>query len=143
MPRLNFPSIEVIPKFKSFKDIEDYLENLINQIYTQFELVAEEVNYGTEGTVADHSSSHEDGGSDEVSIADLSGMPADLASHHARHETGGADEISISSLAGEWKFQLLATDPTGLVATDEGRVWFNTTEKKWKGWNGTEIVLLG
>ena len=143
MPRLNFPSIEVIPKFKSFKDIEDYLENLITQIYTQFESVAEEVNYGTIGTVADHSSSHENGGSDEVGIAGLSGMPADLSSHHARHESGGVDEISISSLAGEWKFEQLATDPTGLDIDDQGRVWFNTTDKKWKGWNGTEIVLLG
>ena len=41
-----------------------------------------------------------------------------------------------------WK---LDTDPNtvGWGTTEEGRIWFNTTDKKFKGWNSSEIVLLG
>ena len=28
-------------------------------------------------------------------------------------------------------------------ATEEGYLWFNSTEKKFKGWNGTIIILIG
>jgi hypothetical protein len=90
MARLNFPSIDAPPKFNDLGEVEEYLEELINQIYSQFEDVSEELNYG----------------------------------HKA-------------------EIELLTDDPEGLVAGDQGKIWFNTTDKKYKGWNGTEVVLLG
>jgi len=35
---------------------------------------------------------------------------------------------------------LLASDPT---SPTEGQIWYNTTEKQFKGYNGTEVVILG
>ena len=34
----------------------------------------------------------------------------------------------------------LAADP---VSPDEGQIWYNTTDKQWKGQNDTEVVILG
>jgi len=47
----------------------------------------------------EHADSHENGGSDEMSLEDLSGMPADLATHASRHKLGGADAIKLDDLA--------------------------------------------
>ena len=44
---------------------------------------------------SDHASRHEDGGRDEISLADL--LPGE---HASEHEDGGDDEISIASLSG-------------------------------------------
>ena len=50
-----------------------------------------------------HAASHENGGADEISVVDLSGLLADgqtPLAHHASHENGGADEISLTGLSG-------------------------------------------
>lgn len=38
--------------------------------------------------------------------------------------------------------QVLATDPTGLGAGNEGQFWYNSTAKTWKIWNGTAAIDL-
>lgn len=51
-----------------------------------------------------HAASHQNGGSDEISVAGLSGELADNQppkAHASSHEDTGADEISIAGLAGE------------------------------------------
>lgn len=35
---------------------------------------------------------------------------------------------------------LLASDPS---SPGEGQIWYNTTEKQFKGYNGDEVVILG
>ena len=52
---------------------------------------------------ATHATSHENGGSDEISVAGLSGLLADgqtPLSHAASHENGGSDEINVAGLSG-------------------------------------------
>lgn len=54
--------------------------------------------------VSDHKTTHENGGSDEISVAGLSGLLADdqnPTAHKADHENGGGDEISVAGLSGE------------------------------------------
>jgi hypothetical protein len=34
----------------------------------------------------------------------------------------------------------VSSDPSGLGTGDQGRVWFNTTSKKWKYWDGTTAI---
>jgi hypothetical protein len=63
-----------------------------------------------------------------------------LTYHHAsRHMAGGADEVTI-----RWMEQF-NTDPSleSLVAEGVGRMWFNTTDKRFKAFNLIEIILLG
>jgi len=51
-----------------------------------------------------HGSTHENGGSDEISVAGLSGLLADNqnpTSHASSHQNGGGDEISVAGLSGE------------------------------------------
>ncbi len=40
---------------------------------------------------------------------------------------------------------LLASDPDTATwgASQEGRRWYNTADHKFKGWNGTDIILIG
>ncbi len=56
------------------------------------------------GTVPDaHATTHQDGGSDEISVAGLSGLLATAqtpAAHKASHQDGGSDEISVTGLSG-------------------------------------------
>lgn len=55
------------------------------------------------GAPAAHKTSHENGGTDEISVAGLSGTLADPqtpTSHKTSHENGGADEISVAGLSG-------------------------------------------
>jgi hypothetical protein len=50
-----------------------------------------------------HASTHEDGGADEISVTDLSGLLADPQtplSHSGTHENGGVDEIDLTGLSG-------------------------------------------
>jgi len=50
-----------------------------------------------------HASTHQDGGSDEISVAGLSGLLGDAQTplaHKTSHQDGGSDEISIEGLAG-------------------------------------------
>lgn len=51
-----------------------------------------------------HSASHENGGSDEINVAALSGELADPQppkAHVSDHENGGGDEINVAALSGE------------------------------------------
>lgn len=51
-----------------------------------------------------HASSHQNGGSDEISVAGLSGELADdqpPKDHASDHQNGGSDEISVAGLSGE------------------------------------------
>lgn len=55
------------------------------------------------GVGNDHSTLHENGGADEISVAGLSGTLADAqtpAAHKTSHENGGADKISVAGLSG-------------------------------------------
>lgn len=50
-----------------------------------------------------HHVSHENGGTDEISVAGLSGLLGDgqtPLAHHTSHENGGGDEISVAGLSG-------------------------------------------
>lgn len=50
-----------------------------------------------------HAASHENGGSDEISVAGLSGTLADPqtpATHATSHQDGGGDEINVGGLSG-------------------------------------------
>lgn len=50
-----------------------------------------------------HKTSHQDGGSDEISVTGLSGLLADSQTplaHKTSHQDGGSDEISVTGLSG-------------------------------------------
>ena len=56
-----------------------------------------------------------------------------------------ADSMSVV-YSGTWGlFVKVSSDPDTTLwgATEVSRIWFNTTDKKFKGWNGEEIILLG
>lgn len=58
---------------------------------------------GGGGPVTLHATTHEDGGSDEINVANLSGQLADPQiplGHHTEHELGGSDVVSIAGLSG-------------------------------------------
>jgi len=74
--------------------------------------------FGRRAVGEDHSANHEAGGSDEISVTDLSGLLADAqattwalitgkpstftpAAHKAAHQNGGADEVSVAGLSGQ------------------------------------------
>ena len=60
-----------------------------------------------------HKTSHQDGGSDEISVLGLSGLLADAQTplaHKTSHQDGGADEISVTGLSG------LLADPQTPIA---------------------------
>lgn len=60
-----------------------------------------------------HATTHENGGSDEINVAGLSGLLADSQTplaHKTSHENGGGDEISVAGLSG-----LLADGQTPLA----------------------------
>jgi hypothetical protein len=51
-----------------------------------------------------HKATHENGGTDEISLAGLSGKAADAqdpTTHKTNHENGGTDEISVAGLSGQ------------------------------------------
>lgn len=55
------------------------------------------------GALVAHAVTHENGGSDEISVLDLSGLLADAQTplaHAASHENGGSDEINVAGLSG-------------------------------------------
>jgi hypothetical protein len=58
---------------------------------------------GTPIETTGHKTKHENGGTDELSIAGLSGKAADAqdpVAHKTSHENGGADELSVAGLSG-------------------------------------------
>jgi len=67
-----------------------------------------------------HAASHQNGGADELSVADLSGLLGDGQTplgHHASHENGGADEGSLTGLSGMDKAIEFIIDGGGAAIT--------------------------
>lgn len=79
-----------------------------------------------------HADSHENGGSDEISVAGLSGVLADPqtpATHATSHKNGGGDEVAVAAaaanaipkadangfLAGEWVVSEVSVTSTGNI----------------------------
>lgn len=57
----------------------------------------------TSSTIPTHATNHENGGSDEINVAGLSGLLADPqtpTAHASTHENGGSDEINVDGLSG-------------------------------------------
>ncbi len=54
------------------------------------------------GALSSHHTTHENGGTDEISVAGLSGLLGDAQTplgHHASHESGGSDAIKLDDLS--------------------------------------------
>lgn len=65
--------------------------------------MTETEDYDKSATPTAHKTSHQDGGSDEISVAGLSGLLGDAQTplaHKTSHQDGGLDEISIQGLSG-------------------------------------------
>ena len=98
----------LVPKIDKTKT-----SNLDDDLGTQFTKVQrEDLTDGGEtslhthaaATPAAHKASHQNGGSDEISVAGLSGELADdqpPKDHASAHQNGGGDEISVAGLSGE------------------------------------------
>jgi hypothetical protein len=66
--------------------------------------MGETEDYDKSATPTAHKTSHQDGGSDEISVTGLSGLLGDAQTplaHKTSHQDTGADEISVEGLAGE------------------------------------------
>jgi hypothetical protein len=66
-------------------------------------VMADTEDYEEGGAAGLHHTTHENGGSDEVTVEGLSGTLADPqtpAAHKTSHQDGGADEISVTGLSG-------------------------------------------
>jgi hypothetical protein len=133
---------------RDHQQLADYLKNLIKKLNDVYVKIANAVNQNID--IGIHHLTHEDGGIDEISVLGLSGLLADSQTplvHKTSHQNGGSDEISVAGLSGELadpqtagSFKELSSDPG---APSEGDIWYNTTDHKYKGYNGSEIVLLG
>ena len=65
--------------------------------------MGETEDYDKSATPTSHKTSHQDGGSDEISVLGLSGLLGDAQTplaHKTSHQDGGADEISVEGLSG-------------------------------------------
>ena len=66
--------------------------------------MTETEDYDKSAAAAAHKTSHQDGGSDEISVLGLSGLLGDSQTplaHKTSHQDTGTDEISVSGLSGE------------------------------------------
>jgi len=66
--------------------------------------MSETEDYDKSATPTAHKTTHQDGGSDEISVLGLSGLLADgqtPLAHKTSHQDTGTDEISVEGLAGE------------------------------------------
>lgn len=80
-----------------------------------------------------HDASHENGGSDEISVAGLSGLLADPQvplAHDTSHENGGSDEINVGGLSG------VLADPQTPIAHDASHENGGSDEINVAGLNG-------
>lgn len=71
--------------------------------YDKIKEMIAQINANEGGAPGAHKTTHQDSGSDEISVEGLSGDLADLQdpkTHKASHENGGADEISVAGLSG-------------------------------------------
>jgi len=78
--------------------------------------MGETEDYDKTATPTAHKTTHQDGGSDEISVQGLSGTLADPQTpdlHGSSHQNGGEDEISVQGLSG-----LLADPQTPLYGVD-------------------------
>ena len=69
---------------------------------------------------AAHAASHENGGSDEISVTGLSGLLADdqnPTAHAADHQNGGVDEINVGGLSGQLADNQPAIPAAGIDTT--------------------------
>ena len=67
-----------------------------------------------------HAASHQNGGADELSVADLSGLLGDAQTpigHHLEHEYGGGDVMKLDSLPGDIKCIEFVIDGGGSAIT--------------------------
>lgn len=65
--------------------------------------MTETEDYAAPGALIPHKTTHQDGGSDEVSVLGLSGLLANSQNplaHKTSHQDGGSDEISVQALSG-------------------------------------------
>ena len=89
--------------------------------------MAETEDYDKSAIPTAHKTSHQDGGSDEISVLGLSGLLGDSQTplaHKTSHQDGGADEISIAGLLGtpqSMTDHLAASDPHAQYALLAGR----------------------
>jgi len=78
-----------------------------------------------------HTSRHENGGADEISVLGLSGLLADgqtPLAHKTNHQDGGADEISVAALSGQLAdAQKVAVQDEGVAAGTRPTVNFTGT----------------
>lgn len=87
------------------------------------------------GPPAAHAASHQNGGSDEVNVAGLSGLLADPqtpAAHASSHEDGGSDELDLTNLAAlpDAEYLIGVADPNlpnGRVPTDSAAIQWDFT----------------
>ena len=78
---------------------------------------------GLTGLPSLHRSSHQNGGSDEISVLGLSGLLADAQTallHKVSHQDGGNDELNVAGLAG-----LLADPQTAAAGGADTEMQFN------------------
>jgi len=79
----------------------DELYRLVGRLSRRLEDIETQITRG--GSPSAHASSHENAGSDEISVAGLSGLLADgqtPLAHKTTHQDGGSDEISVAGLSG-------------------------------------------
>jgi len=85
----------------------------INRVATNFKITAGSIAALGGGAPAAHATSHQNGGTDEISVLGLSGLLADgqtPLAHATSHQNAGTDEISVIGLSG-----LLADGQTPLA----------------------------
>jgi len=119
------PGANAIPKADIGGKLDSWVSNATTSIKGKVELATDGesaagvVVQGNDARLSDsrdpnaHASSHENGGSDEISVAGLSGELADdqpPKDHASDHQNGGSDEISVAGLSG-----LLADPQTPLA----------------------------
>lgn len=78
-----------------------------------------------EGTLVAHADTHEDGGSDEISVAGLSGELADPQppkTHASEHEPGGSDTMAVDAAIGTGSLRTLGTGAQQACAGNDSRL---------------------
>lgn len=80
------------------------------------------------GGIPPHATTHENGGSDELNVAGLSGLLADPQTpigHATSHQNGGGDEINVAGLSGvlaDPQPPIIGAGATEAVAGNDGRL---------------------
>jgi len=88
---------------QKIKSIPVNITDISGGDYLAYDATNTEFKPATPGTPSAHATSHEDGGTDEINVAGLSGELADpqpAKAHASTHQNGGADEIDLTGLSG-------------------------------------------